>query len=340
MVYAAAADSLPGISYPGKMDLVAVAFALASTTAAWIAVIDPVVSLSDHASRNAADTRSSDDGFLLASATNPRATDIPPRSDVPSRPLELEIKFQHATALLAQKLAAQSWLHAPPPQPMPSSIVPLPRPRPVEANREPPTAAPAAQSDDRTLLQKLADAFPARITLASLVPSGGGPDLTSLGFDELTAIYDISAHTLYMPNGTKLEAHSGLGRLMDDPQHVGERNVGATPPNVYELKPRERLFHGIQAVRMIPVDSNATLGRSGLLAHSYMLGANGDSNGCVSIKDYDRFLEAFQSGEIKHLVVVASIGDLAAPRSNLQLGCGSCDISRMSVGLGRDSALD
>ena len=80
--------------------------------------------------------------------------------------------------------------------------------------------------------------------------------------------------------------------------------VGATPPAIYDLKLRERLFHGIEAIRMIPVDANATLGRSGLLAHSYMLGPNGDSNGCVSIKDYERFLRAFKDGEIKRLVVV------------------------------------
>ena len=31
-------------------------------------------------------------------------------------------------------------------------------------------------------------------------------------------------------------------------------------------------------------------GRTGLLAHTYMLGPNGDSNGCVSFRDYDAFL--------------------------------------------------
>jgi len=96
---------------------------------------------------------------------------------------------------------------------------------------------------------------------------------------------------------------------MDDPGHVSERNVGATPPNVYELKPRERLFHGVQALRMVPVGGTDMLGRSGLLAHSYMLGANGDSNGCVSIKNYENFLRAFNNGEIKRLVVVANLGD-------------------------------
>jgi hypothetical protein len=32
----------------------------------------------------------------------------------------------------------------------------------------------------------------------------------------------------------------------------------------------------------------------------------------VSIKDYQKFLNAFQNGEIKRLVVVASLGDTAS----------------------------
>ena len=46
---------------------------------------------------------------------------------------------------------------------------------------------------------------------------------------------------------------------------------------------------------------------AGLLAHPYMLGPNGDSNGCVSFKDYATFLRAYQSGEIKRLAVVAKM---------------------------------
>jgi hypothetical protein len=38
-----------------------------------------------------------------------------------------------------------------------------------------------------------------------------------------------------------------------------------------------------------------------------MLGPNGDSNGCVSIKEYDRFLKAFNDGKINRLVVVPSL---------------------------------
>ena len=42
----------------------------------------------------------------------------------------------------------------------------------------------------------------------------------SLMPDTDTAIYDIAAHTVYLPNGQKLEAHSGLCSLLDDPRHV------------------------------------------------------------------------------------------------------------------------
>ena len=97
-------------------------------------------------------------------------------------------------------------------------------------------------------------------------------------------------------------------------------HAGATPPAVYQLKPREKEFHGVQALRMIPAEGSDTSGRSGLLTHSFMLGPKGDSNGCVSIRDYDRFLKAFNDGEINRLVVVPSLrgGTLALQRSTSQ----------------------
>ena len=133
------------------------------------------------------------------------------------------------------------------------------------------------------------------------------PSPTALGYDQYTAVYDLSAHTVYLPNGTKLEAHSGLGNRLDDPNHVNERMRGATPPHLYELEPREASFHGVQALRLNPIGGGDIFGRAGLLAHTYMLGPNGDSNGCVSFKDYDAFLRAYQNGEIKKLAVVARL---------------------------------
>ncbi|CAN5376228.1 DUF2778 domain-containing protein [soil metagenome] len=136
----------------------------------------------------------------------------------------------------------------------------------------------------------------------SATPGGSSDD------DRLTAIYDISARTVYMPDGSKLEAHSGLGEKLDDPRYVNVRMHGATPPHIYDLKPREALFHGVAALRLTPVGGEgAIFGRTGLLAHTYMLGPNGDSNGCVSFKDYNAFLKAYRNGDVKRLVVVAKL---------------------------------
>jgi hypothetical protein len=129
------------------------------------------------------------------------------------------------------------------------------------------------------------------------------PDVPT-GMDSHTAIYDIVAHTVYLPDGERLEAHSGLGQMLDDPHYVSERGRGATPPNVYDLTLRDGLFHGVQAIRLNPVADSKMYGRAGILAHTYMLGPSGQSFGCVSFKDYDEFLRAFRRGEVDRLVVV------------------------------------
>jgi hypothetical protein len=127
-------------------------------------------------------------------------------------------------------------------------------------------------------------------------------------YDQSTAVYDISAHMVYLPDGTKLEAHSGLGSQLDDPRSANIRMRGVTPPHMYDLTPREALFHGVPALRLNPVGGEETIyGRSGLLAHTYMLGPNGDSNGCVSFRDYNAFLNAYRNQGIKRLAVVARI---------------------------------
>jgi hypothetical protein len=82
---------------------------------------------------------------------------------------------------------------------------------------------------------------------------------------------------------------------------------GPTPPNVYDLTLREKSFHGVQAIRLNPVDDDKMFGRDGMLAHTYMLGSNGQSNGCVSFKDYSKFLHAYLKGEVERLVVVARL---------------------------------
>ena len=153
-------------------------------------------------------------------------------------------------------------------------------------------AAPEDDVVDRSRGRKLSPTLPASAGVSA----------------QATAIYDISARMVYMPNGDRLEAHSGLGDKMDDPRFAHVRMQGVTPPHVYDLKEREALFHGVRAIRLHPVGgSGAIHGRAGLLAHTYLLGPRGDSNGCVSFRDYDKFLQAYLRGEVKRLVVVASM---------------------------------
>ncbi|MFB9264343.1 tlde1 domain-containing protein [Bradyrhizobium erythrophlei] len=132
---------------------------------------------------------------------------------------------------------------------------------------------------------------------------GGSPP-----YDRQTAVYDISARMVYLPDGTRLEAHSGLGARLDDPRSSHLKMVGVTPPHIYELKPREALFHGVPALRLTPVGGEGKIfNRVGLLAHTYMLGPNGDSNGCVSFKDYYAFLDAYRNKGIRRLAVLAKV---------------------------------
>ena len=122
---------------------------------------------------------------------------------------------------------------------------------------------------------------------------------------------------MYLPSGRRLEAHSGFGHMMDDPQYIRTKMRGPTPPNVYQLTLREQMFHGVRAIRLTPVDENKMFGRDGMLAHTYMLGPNGQSNGCVSFRNYNAFLQAFLDGEVNRMVVVPKLD--AKTRSALSL---------------------
>jgi hypothetical protein len=147
--------------------------------------------------------------------------------------------------------------------------------------------------------------------LDAIGPDGLGRDKNGIPrapYDKQTAVYVITDKKVYMPDGTVLEAHSGLGDKMDDPRFARVRMRGVTPPHVYDLKMRESLFHGVEAIRMLPMGGeDAIFGRDGILAHTYMLGPSGQSNGCVSFKDYDSFLEAFKAGKINRLAVIAQL---------------------------------
>ena len=232
--------------------------------------------------------------------------------------------------------AAQDPLPPSPAEVMPAAarIIPLPVRRPAEfgtvkaaeprqlatgsgSQRRQSAAVSAAPEDKRSYIEKLfgVPQTPAPAlsyaALESPATSVAKPSFSpSLNPEPArTAVYDLSAQVVHMPNGEKLEAHSGLGDKLDDPRYVHVRMHGATPPGTYELSERERPFHGVRALRLNPVGgSQAVHGRAGLLAHTYLLGPRGDSNGCVSFKEYDKFLQAYLRGEVTRLVVVAGRG--------------------------------
>ncbi len=189
-----------------------------------------------------------------------------------------------------------------------------------EAAIEPAPPSTGSRQRDKAPLPPLRNASPVdNAPLPPIRPAGRAPIARPpASYDGLTAVYDISAHSVYLPDGTALEAHSGLGDRLDNPRFVSERDRGSTPPGVYELTLRESLFHGVQALRLTPLGDGDVFGRSGLLAHPYMLGPNGNSNGCVSFKNYDAFLRAFQTGQVRRLAVVAEWTEAALrPRRGL-----------------------
>ncbi|MBX9710445.1 MAG: DUF2778 domain-containing protein, partial [Xanthobacteraceae bacterium] len=242
-------------------------------------------------------------------------------------PVQTDIAPQENTASEPSKIAAS---------------IPLPPPRPanapdIKSQARAPSARDVAQANKPAMLANAAaPAKPNRVltifeklfgkrdeqkgpAFAYASPDAGvtGSIPTSAGdvaagmsppYDRQTAVYDITARTVYLPDGTRLEAHSGLGDKLDDPRYVQMKMRGATPPHVYDLALRESLFHGVEALRLKPVGGEeAIYGRAGLLAHTYMLGPNGDSNGCVSFRDYNRFLQAYKRGDVKRLAVVARV---------------------------------
>jgi type VI secretion system (T6SS) effector TldE1-like protein len=193
------------------------------------------------------------------------------------------------------------------------TVLPLPRPASAPPRNSLADSTQGNQSAKpsifATIFEKLfGKRDPVKLAYATTDDAGLGVGEIAAGrYDQWTAVYDISARIVYMPDGTQLEAHSGFGSLLDDPSHVDEKMHGATPPNVYDLELREKLFHGVRALRLIPQDERKVFGRAGFLVHTFMLGPNGDSNGCVSIKNYDAFLQAYRDHKIKRLAVVASL---------------------------------
>lgn len=225
---------------------------------------------------------------------------LPPPRPLSDAPIPVKTVIFRAPSVAAVRAAPPASIkaHAPPP------VVAAPRvqPTPSETQSKPQLAAAVPVQ-------------PAPAATGSIeMPAGReAPQLAynnpeaPAGVDGHTAIYDIVAHTVYLPDGERLEAHSGLGRMLDDPRYVSAKARGPTPPNVYNLTLRSGLFHGVQAIRLNPAADSKMYGRDGILAHTYMLGPSGQSFGCVSFKNYSEFLHAFQRGEVNRMVVVTHL---------------------------------
>ena len=258
--------------------------------------------------------------FALATPSAALATVPTSRVAAPAATLAAAAAVPARTPVVVRAEIVQQAQIVPLPVARPADLIPAPAPQRLALRRVPrriPEAAPAPAAETPSFFEALfaarKDPGPAMAYAAlenpaldrsrgRLIPA---PDL-SAG----TAIYDISAHTVRLPGGEVLEAHSGLGASMDHPGYVHLRMRGSTPPGTYDLTEREALFHGVRAIRLSPVGGAAAIhGRDGLLAHTYMLGPSGASNGCVSFRNYDRFLQAYLRGEVRRLVVVAGRGD-------------------------------
>lgn len=275
---------------------------------------------------------------------NERFAASAPQGDAP-RPVELTQVAEASVPVEApKKIETPKLAEAPKPkeaapQPAPVQLaLNVPAPAAKQADAKPAAKTPGASvrdmaqrakaavmsiasSDKQTMVEKLWGKQPSHGSLLSYASAdasvtGSLPDTKTqnpmLGgqppYDKQTAVYDISAKMVYLPDGTRLEAHSGLGSKLDDARYSNVRMQGVTPPHIYELTPREALFHGVPALRLNPIGGEQKIfGRSGLLAHTYMLGPNGDSNGCVSFKDYYAFLNAYRNQGIKRLAVLARI---------------------------------
>lgn len=213
------------------------------------------------------------------------------------------------------------------------SLGPLPQLRP-SGDQAQKSAAETAKSEigrtqDAATLKADEGETPKQRKLAYARPDGPAKDGAGSGFGQAlrtvfgggtragngVAVYDITAAKVYMPDGSVLEAHSGIGKMADNPRYVGVKMAGPTPPHIYNLRMRETRFHGVEAIRMLPIDGRNRHGRDGFLTHSYLLrGGRAESHGCVAFKDYARFLAAFKEGKIRQIVVVPSGGRAAGMR--------------------------
>ena len=192
------------------------------------------------------------------------------------------------------------------------SEIPLPEARPlietVDTDQEPADEKPVALKnlEDKDAKQDVAYAKPERSLLGDLFRRKAG-DTAWPGKNTKVAIYDVSNATVYLPDGTKLRAHSGIGLMRDNPRYEHVIMRGPTPTGIYRLTMREKRFYGVEAIRMTSIDGRDPKNRTGLLTHTNLLRGQIGSHGCVAFQNYQPFLRAFKRGQITMLVVVPEL---------------------------------
>lgn len=199
------------------------------------------------------------------------------------------------------------------------SQIPLPEARPLIET----VVTDQAPADEKSVARKNLDgkdtkddvayAKPERSLLGDLFKSRAG-DTAWLGKNTKVAIYDVSNATVYLPDGTKLRAHSGIGKMRDNPRYEHVIMRGPTPTGIYRLTMREERFYGVEAIRMTSIDGRDPKNRTGLLTHTNLLRGQIGSHGCVAFQNYQPFLRAFKRGKITTLIVVPEL-----PSSSTQL---------------------
>jgi hypothetical protein len=196
------------------------------------------------------------------------------------------------------------------------SQIPLPEARPlietVVIEQKPTDEKPVAR---RNLDSKedVAFAKPEHSLFGDLFKSKAS-DTALPGKGTKVAIYDVSNATVYLPDGTRLRAHSGIGGMRDNPRYEHVTMRGPTPAGIYRLSMREKRFYGVEAIRMTSIDGRDPKNRTGLLTHTNLLRGQKGSHGCVAFQNYQPFLRAFKRGQITMLVVVPEL-----PSSRTQL---------------------
>jgi len=204
------------------------------------------------------------------------------------------------------------------------SQIPLPQARPLietvvteqkPADAEPADEKPVARDkrDKKDDDKDIAYAKPERSLFGDLF-KGKGNDTGWLGKGTKVAIYDVSNATVYLPDGTKLRAHSGIGHMRDNPRYEHVKMRGPTPVGIYRLSMREKRFYGVEAIRMTSIDGRDPKNRTGLLTHTNLLRGQKGSHGCVAFQNYQPFLKAFKRGQITMMIVVPKM-----PSSRTQL---------------------